>query len=71
MRNISYLFLIKFFLNENCEFQQDSGFSWGNVLSMVMQLLFNPAGQAGPSKSDAIDTDQVHLRISYMYSYFN
>lgn len=29
------------------------------MLGMVMQLLFNPAGAAGPSKSDAIDTDPV------------
>lgn len=35
---------------------QDSSF-WGSVLNMVMQLLFNPNGAAGPSKSDAIETD--------------
>ena len=39
-------------------FQQDSGFSWTNVLGMVMQLLF-PPNASGPSKSDAIDSDQV------------
>ncbi len=39
--------------------QQETGFSWSNVIGMVMQLLFNSAGATGPSKSDAIDPDQV------------
>lgn len=40
---------------------QDAGFSWSNMLAMVMQMLFNPVGnqQVGPNKSDSIDTDQV------------
>ncbi|XP_054257171.1 uncharacterized protein LOC128988186 isoform X2 [Macrosteles quadrilineatus] len=38
----------------------DAGFSWSNMLAMVMQMLFNPIGsqQVGPNKSDSIDTDQ-------------
>lgn len=28
---------------------------------MVMQLLFNSAGATGPSKSDGLDADQVHI----------
>lgn len=42
--------------------QTDGGFSWSNMIGMVMQLLFNPSGlnqQVGPSKSDGLDTDQV------------
>ncbi|XP_072154426.1 uncharacterized protein [Bemisia tabaci] len=41
--------------------QADGGFSWSNMLGMVMQLLFNPSGlnqQVGPSKSEGLDTDQ-------------
>ncbi|XP_026330626.1 uncharacterized protein LOC113238114 isoform X2 [Hyposmocoma kahamanoa] len=34
----------------------DSGFSWSNMLSMVMQMLFNPGGTTGPNKSDDNDT---------------
>ncbi|XKL65914.1 hypothetical protein PGB90_009334 [Kerria lacca] len=37
---------------------QETGFSWSNVIGMVMQLLFNSAGATGPSKSDSLDTDQ-------------
>ncbi|CAH0400001.1 unnamed protein product [Chilo suppressalis] len=37
----------------------DSGFSWSNMLGMIMQMLFNPGGQTGPNKSDNIDTDSV------------
>lgn len=37
---------------------QDAGFSWSNMLAMLMQLLFNPAGQQGPNKSDSLDADQ-------------
>lgn len=44
--------------------QDAGGFSWSNVLSMVMQLLFNPAGAAGPSKSDIMDTEQPSLTQS-------
>ncbi|XP_046664619.1 uncharacterized protein LOC124357155 isoform X2 [Homalodisca vitripennis] len=38
----------------------DAGFSWSNMLAMVMQMLFNPISnqQVGPNKSDSIDTDQ-------------
>ncbi|PSN49102.1 hypothetical protein C0J52_13636 [Blattella germanica] len=36
--------------------QISDGFSWTNMLGMVMQMLFNP--QQGPNKSDSIDTDQ-------------
>lgn len=36
---------------------QDSGFSWSNILGMIMQMIFNPAQQAGPNKSDLLDTD--------------
>ncbi|XP_063229026.1 uncharacterized protein LOC134534478 [Bacillus rossius redtenbacheri] len=35
--------------------QQQEGFSWSNMLAMVMGLLFNP--HQGPNKSDGIDTD--------------
>jgi hypothetical protein len=40
--------------------QSQEGFSWSNMLGMVMQLLFNP--QQGPNKSDSLDTDQVSSR---------
>ncbi|CAG9100596.1 unnamed protein product [Plutella xylostella] len=36
----------------------DSGFSWSNMLGMIMQMLFSP-GNAGPNKSDNLDTDSV------------
>ncbi|XP_041981135.1 uncharacterized protein LOC121734615 [Aricia agestis] len=36
----------------------DSGFSWSNMLGMVMQMLFNPGG-TGANKSDNIDTETV------------
>ncbi|XP_065334669.1 uncharacterized protein LOC135935957 isoform X2 [Cloeon dipterum] len=36
---------------------QENGFSWGTMLSSIMQLLFTPALNAGPTKSDSIDTD--------------
>lgn len=37
----------------------DGGFSWSNMLGMVMQMFFNGAGQqiAGPTKSDDIDSN--------------
>lgn len=37
----------------------DGGFSWSNMLGMVMQMFFNGAGQqvAGPTKSDEIDNN--------------
>lgn len=46
-------------------FLQDAGFSWSNMLAMIMQMLFNPIGnqQVGPNKSDSIDTDQVRKAI--------
>ncbi|XP_052750256.1 uncharacterized protein LOC113512810 isoform X1 [Galleria mellonella] len=34
----------------------DGGFSWSNMLGMIMQMLFNP-GNTGPNKSDNLDTD--------------
>ncbi|XP_047998045.1 uncharacterized protein LOC125235511 isoform X4 [Leguminivora glycinivorella] len=34
----------------------DGGFSWSNMLGMIMHMLFNPGG-IGPNKSDSIDTD--------------
>ncbi|CAO1295066.1 unnamed protein product [Diamesa serratosioi] len=42
----------------------DGGFSWSNMLGMVMQMFFNGAGQqvAGPTKSD--DTDNNGLAAS-------
>jgi hypothetical protein len=33
----------------------DSPFSWTNMLGMVMQMIFNNNGMAGPNKSDDID----------------
>ncbi|XP_034255457.1 uncharacterized protein LOC117653717 isoform X1 [Thrips palmi] len=33
------------------------GFSWGSMLSMIMQMLFNGGAQAGPSKSEGLDDD--------------
>lgn len=36
----------------------DGGFSWSNMLGMIMQMLFNPGG-TGPNKSDSIDTEAV------------
>ncbi|XP_014255819.1 uncharacterized protein LOC106670216 isoform X2 [Cimex lectularius] len=36
----------------------DGGFSWSNMIAMVMQMLFNPIGSHnGPNKSDGLDTD--------------
>jgi hypothetical protein len=40
--------------------QSQEGFSWSNMLGMVMQLLFNPP--QGPNKSDSLDTDHVSSR---------
>ncbi|KAK6641966.1 hypothetical protein RUM44_013687 [Polyplax serrata] len=34
---------------------QDSGFSWSNMLGMIMQMIFNPTQTVGPSKSDSLD----------------
>ncbi|CAH0625417.1 unnamed protein product [Chrysodeixis includens] len=36
----------------------EGGFSWSNMLGMLMQMFFNP-GTTGPNKSDNIDTDAV------------
>ncbi|XP_069690655.1 uncharacterized protein [Periplaneta americana] len=33
------------------------GFSWSNMIGMVMQMLFSP--QTGPTKSDSLDADPV------------
>ncbi|XP_034255461.1 uncharacterized protein LOC117653717 isoform X5 [Thrips palmi] len=35
------------------------GFSWGSMLSMIMQMLFNGGAQAGPSKSEGLDDDSM------------
>ncbi|XP_075233746.1 uncharacterized protein LOC142331609 [Lycorma delicatula] len=40
------------------QIQDAGGFSWSNMLGMIMQLIFNPSGQQGPNKSDSLDTDQ-------------
>ncbi|XP_056631985.1 uncharacterized protein LOC130442041 [Diorhabda sublineata] len=32
------------------------GFSWSNLLGMVMQMIFSPGGNQGPNKSDDLDT---------------
>ncbi|XP_039757050.1 uncharacterized protein LOC120631502 isoform X2 [Pararge aegeria] len=34
----------------------DGGFSWSNMLGMIMHMIFNPGGN-GPNKSDNLDTD--------------
>ncbi|XP_019865322.1 uncharacterized protein LOC109594544 isoform X2 [Aethina tumida] len=31
------------------------GFSWSNLLGMVMQMIFNPGGAQGPNKSEGLD----------------
>ncbi|XP_068630106.1 uncharacterized protein [Battus philenor] len=36
----------------------DGGFSWSNMLGMIMQMIFNPGGTS-PNKSDSIDTEPV------------
>lgn len=35
----------------------DGGFSWTNVLGMLMQMIFNTGGATGPNKSDTLDTE--------------
>lgn len=35
---------------------QDNGFSWTNMLGTLMTMFFNNAANAGPNKSDDIDT---------------
>ncbi|XP_072376352.1 uncharacterized protein [Diabrotica undecimpunctata] len=35
------------------------GFSWSNLLGMLMQMIFNPGGNQGPNKSDDLDTAPV------------
>ncbi|XP_039293201.1 uncharacterized protein LOC111061473 [Nilaparvata lugens] len=43
------------------QIQDAGGFSWSNMLGMVMQLLFSPGSvQQGPTKSDSLDTDTVN-----------
>ncbi|XP_067012081.1 uncharacterized protein [Anabrus simplex] len=37
------------------QIQSQEGFSWSNMLSTLMQLIFNP--QQSPTKSDSLDTD--------------
>ncbi|KAL0266907.1 UNVERIFIED_CONTAM: hypothetical protein PYX00_009327 [Menopon gallinae] len=37
--------------------RQESGFSWSNMLAMIMQMIFNPTHHIGPNKSDSIDTE--------------
>ncbi|XP_046968207.1 uncharacterized protein LOC124535860 isoform X1 [Vanessa cardui] len=36
----------------------ENGFSWTNILSSLMQMIFNP-GSTGPNKSDSLDTESV------------
>ncbi|XP_047534389.1 uncharacterized protein LOC125069022 isoform X2 [Vanessa atalanta] len=36
----------------------ENGFSWTNILSSLMQMIFNP-GSIGPNKSDSLDTESV------------
>ncbi|XP_050542914.1 uncharacterized protein LOC126906377 isoform X1 [Daktulosphaira vitifoliae] len=40
------------------------GMSWSNILGVIMQMLFNPASQVGPSKSDVVDNDQGMVHTS-------
>ncbi|KAG5887369.1 hypothetical protein JTB14_018382 [Gonioctena quinquepunctata] len=35
------------------------GFSWSNLLGMVMQMIFNPGGQQGPNKSEDLDNGPI------------
>ncbi|XP_044748667.1 uncharacterized protein LOC123309558 isoform X2 [Coccinella septempunctata] len=35
------------------------GFSWSNLLSMLMQMIFNPGTATGPNKSDSLDDNSV------------
>ncbi|XP_026478307.1 uncharacterized protein LOC113384763 [Ctenocephalides felis] len=39
----------------------DGGFSWSNMLGMVMQMIFNGVGggHSAPSKSDSLETDSI------------
>ncbi|XP_052130855.1 uncharacterized protein LOC113203825 isoform X5 [Frankliniella occidentalis] len=39
--------------------QISDGFSWSSMLSMIMQMLFNGGAQAGPSKSEGLDDDNM------------
>lgn len=41
------------------QISQENGFTWGSMLSMIMQLFFNPQQTSGPSKSDVLDNDQT------------
>ncbi|XP_026494049.1 uncharacterized protein LOC113399182 isoform X2 [Vanessa tameamea] len=36
----------------------ENGFSWTNILSSLMQMIFNP-GSIGPNKSDSLDTESA------------
>ncbi|XP_044728977.1 uncharacterized protein LOC123292396 isoform X1 [Chrysoperla carnea] len=36
---------------------QESGFSWSNMIGMIMQMLFNGGGIQGPNKSDGLDNE--------------
>ncbi|XP_050344003.1 uncharacterized protein LOC126769349 isoform X1 [Nymphalis io] len=36
----------------------ENGFSWTNILSSLMQMIFNP-GSTGPNKSDSLETESV------------
>ncbi|XP_045479829.1 uncharacterized protein LOC123684577 isoform X2 [Harmonia axyridis] len=35
------------------------GFSWSSLLSMVMQMIFNPGTATGPNKSDGLDDNSI------------
>ncbi|XP_063905935.1 uncharacterized protein LOC135124629 isoform X4 [Zophobas morio] len=35
------------------------GFSWSNLLGMLMQMIFNPGAQQGPNKSEGLDDTGV------------
>ncbi|RZC32932.1 uncharacterized protein BDFB_004492, partial [Asbolus verrucosus] len=35
------------------------GFSWSNLLGMVMQMIFNPGAHQGPNKSEGLDDSSV------------
>ncbi|KAJ8970846.1 hypothetical protein NQ317_019118, partial [Molorchus minor] len=35
------------------------GFTWSNLLGMIMQLIFNPGAHQGPNKSDGLDDGPI------------
>ncbi|GJQ64993.1 hypothetical protein Trydic_g7155 [Trypoxylus dichotomus] len=38
---------------------QESGFTWSSLLGSLMQMIFNPAPQQGPNKSENIDDNGI------------